>query len=504
MTASMPSTLPSLFTAPPSLPAVTIPSTAGQPITLTYPALARSISLLTASLLSLPTSERPHHGSVISSSLTNSLEFVIAFFSTTSSPLRCVSAPLNPAYKEDEVAFYLRDTGASILLVGPETKSSDATVRAGKQCGVPVYAVHLELDAQGGEVKQVNLRKLAGAGARTHVQVANKDQENGGDVKPDDVALVLHTSGTTGRPKGAILPSSPALLATLTKPPSPIPGVPLTHLNLLTTMTNIAKWYELTPSDRGLLVMPLFHGKSHLPLPSLCFPTSADMFVLSRLLTFRKSVHGLVCGLLAPLVAKSSVVIPPRFSANSFWSDFTSQSCDWYTAVPTIHSILLSLPAPTPLPHIRFIRSCSSSLSPTTFHALEKTFQAPVLEAYAMSEAAHMMTGSPLPSNGPRYPGSVGKPAGVELTIRDPSTGREVPGRGDGSRGEVCIRGKNVMLGYLNNDKANKEGYWDGEREGKESRWFRTGDEGYLTEDGYLILTGRLKEVRGVAWRRAL
>jgi oxalate---CoA ligase len=165
--------------------------------------------------------------------------------------------------------------------------------------------------------------------------------------------------------------------------------------------------------------------------------------------------------------------------------------------VPTIHSILLSSPKPSPIPNIRFIRSCSSSLSPTVFHALESTFHAPVLEAYAMSEAAHMMTGSPLPHNGPRYPGSVGKPSGVQLTIRDPINGKEIKGKGDHkeSRGEVCIRGKNVMLGYLNNEKANKEGYWEGEREGKEWRWFRTGDEGFLTEEGYLVLTGRLKEV---------
>ncbi len=115
-----------------------------------------------------------------------------------------------------------------------------------------------------------------------------------------------------------------------------------------------------------------------------------------------------------------------------------------------------------------------------------------------MSEAAHMMTGSPLPHNGPRYPGSVGRSAGVDLSIRDTATGKELTGRGDKkeNRGEVCIRGKNVMLGYLNNEKANKEGYWPGEKSGNEHRWFRTGDEGFLTDEGYLILTGRLKEVR--------
>lgn len=106
-----------------------------------------------------------------------------------------------------------------------------------------------------------------------------------------------------------------------------------------------------------------------------------------------------------------------------------------------------------------------------------------------MSEAAHAMCGAPLPKNGPRYPGSVGKPQGVELTIRSAEDGKEVK---QGQRGEVCIRGKNVMPGYVNNEKANREGFWDG---GERGRWFRTGDEGYLTEEGYLVLTGRLKEV---------
>lgn len=121
-----------------------------------------------------------------------------------------------------------------------------------------------------------------------------------------------------------------------------------------------------------------------------------------------------------------------------------------------------------------------------------------------MSEAAHAMCGSPLPKNGPRYPGSVGKPQGVDLTIRDPSTGKNVPTAKQGEeekkgRGEVCIRGKNVTLGYLNNEKANKEGYWAPEelnfKNDKTKRWFRTGDEGYLTQEGYLVLTGRLKEL---------
>ena len=120
-----------------------------------------------------------------------------------------------------------------------------------------------------------------------------------------------------------------------------------------------------------------------------------------------------------------------------------------------------------------------------------------MLEAYAMSEAAHQMCASPLPKNGPRYPGSVGVPQGVGLSIRNADNGKEVKTKGEKGRGEVCIRGRNVMLGYVNNEKANREGYWDAEdsQGAKEKRWFRTGDEGYLTDEGYLVLTGRLKEV---------
>lgn len=203
----------------------------------------------------------------------------------------------------------------------------------------------------------------------------------------------------------------------------------MTHHNLLRTTTNIINTYSLIATDRTYLVMPLFH------------------------------VHGLMCGLLSSLRAGASVVIPPRFSAGHFWSDFIKYRCNWYTAVPTIHSILLSSPLPTKLPKIRFIRSCSSALPPVTFHRLEETFKAPVLEAYAMTEAAHQMTSNVVES---RLPGSVGVGVGVEISIRD-EHGKELP---KGHTGEVCARGENVTKGYWNNEKANKESFFEG-------RWFR-------------------------------
>lgn len=195
-------------------------------------------------------------------------------------------------------------------------------------------------------------------------------------------------------------------------------------------------------------------------------------------------VHGLLCGLLAPLHTGGSVVVPAKFSASEFWAYFIEHKANWYTAVPTIHQILLKSPIPDPLPQIRFIRSCSSPLSPAVFEKLEATFHAPVLEAYAMTEAAHQMTSNPLPP-AQRKPGTVGLGQGVEVKVLN-EAGDAVP---QGSEGEICIRGINVTKGYLNNPDANASSFH------ASSGFFRTGDQGRLDEDGYVQITGRIKEL---------
>ncbi|KAJ1933890.1 Peroxisomal-coenzyme A synthetase, partial [Linderina pennispora] len=249
------------------------------------------------------------------------------------------------------------------------------------------------------------------------------------EPQADDVALLLHTSGTTGRPK----------------------AVPLTHANIARSMLNISNTYKLTSIDRSFIVMPLFH------------------------------VHGLIGATLSTLYTGGSVVVPPRFSASHFWPEFIATKANWYSAVPTIHQILLRHELPSPMPQIRFIRSCSSALAPTVLHQLEEKLGAPVLEAYAMTEASHQMCSNPLPP-AVHKPGSVGLPQGVELTILD-DDGNET------KLGEVCIRGPNVTEGYLNNPEANAKSFT------AESHWFRTGDQGYIDEDGYVVLTGRIKEL---------
>ncbi len=194
-------------------------------------------------------------------------------------------------------------------------------------------------------------------------------------------------------------------------------------------------------------------------------------------------VHGLLAGLLAPLLSGGSIIIPPRFSASEFWENFVVHGANWYTAVPTIHQILLRSPPPDPMPSIRFIRSCSSPLSPKVFHELEKTFDAPVLEAYAMTEAAHQITSNPLPP-AKRHPGSVGIAQGVEIKILD-QAGLEVA---CGLEAEICVRGANVTKGYLNNEEANQSSF-------TKHGFFRTGDQGKQDVDGYITITGRIKEL---------
>ena len=249
---------------------------------------------------------------------------------------------------------------------------------------------------------------------------------------PEDVALFLHTSGTTSRPK----------------------GVPLTHANLVASLTNIAKTYELTADDVAMVVMPLFH------------------------------VHGLIGVALSTLKTGGSIVAPSRFSASRFWGDQRATGATWYSAVPTIHQILLMRADDDGAPHesFRFIRSCSAALAPSVFGDLESRFGAPVLEAYGMTEASHQMSSNLLPP-GVRTPGTVGQGTGVDIGIMDEG-GALLP---VGARGEVVIRGPNVTHGYHNNPTANAKAFTNG--------WFRTGDQGHLDDAGVLTLTGRIKEL---------
>jgi acyl-CoA synthetase (AMP-forming)/AMP-acid ligase II len=251
--------------------------------------------------------------------------------------------------------------------------------------------------------------------------------------KPEQIALILHTSGSTGRPK----------------------RVPIAHRNLAVSARNIAAHYQLTPADVSLCVMPLFH------------------------------VHGLVASVLATLSSGGAVVVPAKFNALSFWRTVREYGVTWYSAVPTIHQVLLSRAGgerPAGAEGLRFIRSCSSPLAAEHMLKMEEVFGVPVLEAYGMTEASHQMASNPLPPD-TRKPGSVGLATGIEVGIMD-EAGHLLPA---GTPGEVVIRGASVVDGYENNPEANQGSFTHG--------WFRTGDQGVLDGGGYLTLIGRLKEM---------
>ena len=196
-------------------------------------------------------------------------------------------------------------------------------------------------------------------------------------------------------------------------------------------------------------------------------------------------VHGLVASVLATFLTGGAVVVPSRFNPLSFWRIVRESHATWYSAVPTIHTLLLSRAGeerPSGSESLRFIRSCSSALPPETMLKMEALFGAPVLEAYGMTEAAHQMCSNPLPPLA-RRPGSVGPGTGVEVAILD-GAGNPLA---TGERGEIAIRGPNVVREYENNPEANAACFTHG--------WFRTGDQGFLSGDGYVTLTGRLKEL---------
>jgi acyl-CoA synthetase (AMP-forming)/AMP-acid ligase II len=273
-----------------------------------------------------------------------------------------------------------------------------------------------------------------GAGSFTLSGTAGKPATNGGFAQTDDIALILHTSGTTSRPK----------------------IVPLTHRNVCASARNISATLKLTKDDRELHVMPLFH------------------------------IHGLIAGVLAPMAVGSQIFCTPGFNALKFFTWMKECKPTWYTAVPTMHQTILARAAgnmevirENPL---RFIRSSSSSMPTQVIAELERVFNAPLIESYGMTEASHQMASNPLPP-AKRIPGSVGIAAGPEVSIMDNEGKLLAPG----AVGEVVIRGENVTLGYENNPKANAEAFVSG--------WFRTGDQGMLSGDGYLTLTGRLKEI---------
>jgi len=329
------------------------------------------------------------------------------------------TAPLNPGYREDEFKFYLDDLKAKALVV--EAGSESPAIAAARTLGVPVIELNVDDGAPAGAFE------LTANGL-------NGTTENGGHAKADDTGLILHTSGTTSRPK----------------------IVPLSQRNLVASAGNIRETLSLIPDDRCMNIMPLFH------------------------------IHGLIAAVLSSLAAGANIYCTPGFNALKAFGWLDDAKPTWYTAVPTMHQAILAratrnedIVARTSL---RFVRSSSSSLPPQVMAELEETFGCPVVEAYGMTEATHQMACNPLPPAA-RKAGTVGIAAGPEVAIMNLEGGL----MGAGETGEIVIRGDNVTAGYENNDQANAEAFTHG--------WFRTGDQGVMDDEGYIAITGRLKEI---------
>ena len=388
-------------------PADTVALLAPGSAPLTYAALLSESSEIAGALSARGIGE----GDRLAIVLPNGAEMAVAFLACSSV---CTTAPLNPAYREEEFTFYLDDLKARALLV--EKGSASPAVAAAQKLGIEIIELSVPDTGPAGYFM------LPGPMAKARF------------AQSDSIALVLHTSGTTSRPK----------------------IVPLSHANLIASAMNIIATLNLSPADRCLNIMPLFH------------------------------IHGLIASVLASIAAGGSIFCTPGFNALKFFAWMEEAAPTWYTAVPTMHQAILAR-APRNIEIIRsnplrFIRSSSASLPPPVLAELEAAFACPVIEAYSMTEASHQMTSNALPP-GKRKPGHVGMAAGPEVRVMGPE-GRLL---GPGETGEIVIRGPNVTRGYENNPAANAEGFAYG--------WFHTGDQGIMDPEGFFRITGRLKEI---------
>ena len=376
-------------------------------VVVTYSSLRKQVGMLACQLRSMGIQQSDRVGIV----QPNGVESIISFLAVT---IAGTAAPLNPAYTSDEFEFYLDDTNAKGLIT-----SDDVGADARNLIGNDILDIRVSSTSDG-LVKFTN---------------ENIDDCARHDIAPseDDIALVLHTSGTTSRPK----------------------RVPLRHRNLIVSVRNIVETYSLTSTDVSLCIMPLFH------------------------------VHGLVASTLATLYSGGTIVVPPSFSPMGFWQLVKEHDVTWFSAVPTMFQSVLSRTRGKTVAgetKLRFIRSCSAALSPITLKEMEDVSGVPVVEAYGMTEAAHQMASNLLPP-GQRVPGSVGQGTGVKIAIMD----EEDHLQPTGTIGEVVISGANVIDGYESNAEANASSFV--------GQWFRTGDRGVLNEEGVLTLQGRLKEL---------
>ena len=372
-------------------------------ITVSYESLRQQVSAMASALASAGI----RRGDRVAVAMPNGLPAIVSVLAAS---IAGTAAPLNPAFAYEEFLFFLRDTEARLLLC--PLRGAELVRRAAADLNIPALSV---------------IMTEQGVAWILDAPTGGKPAEPRGD----DIALILHTSGSTGQPK----------------------RVPLQHSSLALSSANIAKSYSLANDDVSLCVMPLFH------------------------------IHGLIGSAMSTLLLGGKLVLPEKFNALSFWRTVGEHRVTWYSSVPTMHQLTLARVQrpPEEAATLRFVRSCSAPISANLIQKAENLLGVPCVEAYGMTEAAHQMTSNPLPPR-QRKPGSVGVETGIQIGVMD-KYGTLL---GTNQRGEVVIQGATVFRGYEKDSEHNR-GFVEG--------WFRTGDEGYLDEDSYLYLTGRLKDI---------
>jgi acyl-CoA synthetase (AMP-forming)/AMP-acid ligase II len=339
-------------------------------------------------------------GDVVAVVLPNSVELVSIMFAAWR--LGAVLTPVNPALTRPEVQYQVADSGARLVVVD-EASVSKVDDGVARVCAVD------EL-----------MRRDVGTAVTAR------------STEPDELALMIYTGGTTGRPK----------------------GVMLDHANLVATAAMIVDWFEMTADDRCLLVLPLFH------------------------------VNGIMVSVVSPLVAGGSTVIAPRFDPKTFWDLVERVQPTFFSAVPTIYAMLTGLPVDV-RPDTASVRCAVCGAAPmpaAAIAAFEDRYGIPILEGYGQSEGTVVTTANPL--HGLHKPGTVGLPLpGQQVRIVDSDDRPLAPGQ----VGEVTVRGPNVMSGYLGKPAETAETMRGG--------WLHTGDLGRFDADGYLTLVDRLKDM---------
>lgn len=333
--------------------------------------------------------------------LPNSIDFFVLFFAITL--CRAVIIPTNIHYGESELKYIIRDADVKAILCKSEKTASNRNVEI-KSSDV-VYGDTKLLTIERGEEKETYA------------------------LLPEDITMIMYTSGSTGNSK----------------------GVMLTHNNILNGMKNVCVAHKLSEDDKCLCILPWFH------------------------------VNGLIFTMLAPLYANHPIVNAGKYNKRLFWEQIEDNAITWFSAVPSIY-VQINESEPQTHKSLRFARSASSSLSPSTLQQFEEKFKTTVIEAYGATEGGGQLTSNPVPPEEQRV-SSVGLPVGVEMKIVN-DEGRTCK---IGEQGEVWFKGESVSKGYYRKDEETNATFIDG--------WFHSGDVGYTDQDGYLYLTGRLKEL---------